>query len=194
MYISVWRTIASRQYLFFQLSKKAPVSKFRAEPLYSRWKIGLGISGFACIFHCLRLSSYINRPLNTLFLSYPREFRERSVSAPIEKASPPPPLRERERERVSVIRRPFSRTGNRRPGIEINLYSALKGGGGVASSRNRKVDRSRQVNFRDTIDVVFIRRGRVRRTTRPWIAITRYREVERVGTGVGSVINRCLER
>lgn len=102
--------------------------------------------------------------------------------------------RERERERVSVIRRPFSRTGNRRPGIEINLYSALKGGGGVASSRNRKVDRSRQVNFRDTIDVVFIRRGRVRRTTRPWIAITRYREVERVGTGVGSVINRCLER
>lgn len=29
---------------------------------------------------------------------------------------------------MSVIRRPFSRTGNRRPGIEINLYSALKGG------------------------------------------------------------------
>lgn len=47
---------------------------------------------------------------------------------------------------------------------------------------------------------VFMRRGRVRRTTRPWIAITRYR-VERVareregtGVGLGSVINRHLER
>lgn len=108
-------------------------------------------------------------------------------------------LREREGERVSVIRRPFSRAGNRRPGIEINLYSALKGGGGGRSKFQEQKGRSIVASeLPRYYRRVFIRRGRVRRTTRPWITITRYREVERVargeGTGVGSMINRYLER
>lgn len=143
----------SRQYLFLRLSKKARkgrlgVLKFRAEPLYPplspHEKLVLAVLHVFSIVstHCHRTSSS-----KYLSLSYPKEFRAnvRTVSAPIEKASISFDSLSLSRERVSVIRRPFSRTGNRRPGIEINLYSALKGEGEGSSvpGTERSIDRGK---------------------------------------------------